>query len=311
MNSKLIPVIDLNNSLKYENIWRNSGVMKNMKSILIFIILVLCNAQIIWGQGVEKTDTTDPDSSGVVSSLLLPTSLPLLLFDDKAKEAKKKSEKKKVKKNLYYGEKTRKGLTKQKIREQTQVQFYNFTTQKRVVDPYIRDIYWIDSKNNVIRSKEFLPEKGYLLHGPYEKVIDDTVVEKGMFYFGTKHGTWMSYDNKNILLDKGHYSEGWPRESRVTYYNRGERQIEKITPVEYDLEEGNFYHFYENGQVAVTGEYRYGEKVGLWTEYWDTKNLKTIRKREIQYQEQPFSKSTRPFIRAEWDKDGSLVFRKD
>ncbi len=298
------------NSFEIENIWRNWVVIKDMKSPLILILLFLGNTQLLMAQEKEISENTDPDSSGLVANQLMPTTLPLLLFDDKAKEDKKKSKKKKTKKNIFFGEKTSKGLTKQKVREQTQYQFYHYTTRNRQVDPYIRDIYWIDTKNNVIRNKEFDPAQGHLLHGPYEKIIDDTVVEKGIFYFGTKHGTWMTFDNKNILLDKGHYSEGWPRESRVSYYDKNENQIEKITPVEYDLKEGNFYHFYENGQVAVTGEFRYGEKVGLWTQYWDTKNSKTIRKREIQYQENPFSKNIKPYIRAEWDKEGNLVFRK-
>ena len=286
--------------------------MYHMKAIVFFSILLIWHVPPLLGQNdSEAPEFSDPDSSGLVHKNLRPTSLPLLLFDDRAKEEKKKAKKKKIKKNIYYGEKTRKGFTKQTLRDQTQLEFYNYTARNRKVDPYIRDIYWIDVKNKVIRKKDFDPTTGYLLHGPYEKTIGETVIEKGMFYFGTKHGVWMSYDSKNILLDKSHYSEGWPKQTRVTYYNRSEKQIEKIIPIEYELEEGNFHHFYKNGQLAVTGEFQYGEKVGLWTEYWDFENSKTIRKREIQYQESPFSKDFRPFIRAEWDKDGNLIYRNE
>ena len=85
----------------------------------------------------------------------------------------------------------------------------------------------------------------------------------------------------------------------------------KIIPVQYGLEEGYFFHFYEDQQIAVTGEYQFGQKVGLWTEYWDTNNARAIRKREIQYQEEPYMDDFRPYIRAEWDKDGNLIYRSE
>jgi antitoxin component YwqK of YwqJK toxin-antitoxin module len=131
-----------------------------------------------------------------------------------------------------------------------------------------------------------------------------------MYYYGTKHKTWMLYDSKNILQDKNHYFEGWPRESRITYHERKTNVIEEIIPIQYGLEEGNYFYFYEDKQIAVTGEYEYGEKVGLWTEYWDLNSTKAIRKREIQYQEAAYTKNFRPYIRAEWDKDGNLIYRK-
>ena len=121
----------------------------------------------------------------------------------------------------------------------------------------------------------------------------------------------MLFDSNNVLQDKNHYTEGWPKESRISYYESSSRSVEEIIPIQYGLEEGNYFYFYDDKQVAVTGEYQYGEKVGLWTEYWDTGNTKAIRKREIQYQEEPYTKNFRPYIRAEWDKDGNLVYRKE
>jgi antitoxin component YwqK of YwqJK toxin-antitoxin module len=279
----------------------------------VFMLLLpgfwLGPSKFTFGQDEEKTD---PDSSGVVKDRLLPTSTPVLLFSDSEEEKKeggKVKKKKKKKKNVFYGERTRKTVIKSSFRDQVTYQVFHFTTADQKVDPYIRDIYWYDSKNKAIKSSGFQKSKGYLLHGPYERRIGENVLETGMYYYGTKHGRWMSYDSKNILLDKKHYSEGWPKDSRVTYYNRGERQIEKLTPIEYELEEGNFFHFYQNGQVAVTGEYNYGEKVGLWTEFWHTQDQRNIKKREIQYQNEPFMNGFRPYIRAEWDEEGNLIYR--
>jgi hypothetical protein len=282
-----------------------------MKSKYFLLLFLLPLTHTAFGQKDKKAEMVDPDSTGVMPDNLLPTTAPILLFDDYSKSEKNKEKKKKAKKNIYYGERTKKGYTKQTVRDQTQYQIFNFTTQKREFDPYIRDIHWFDARDKVIRTKDFDPSRGFLLHGPYTREVGDVVVEKGNFFFGSKHGTWLKFDTKTVLLDKLHYSEGWPKDSKVTYYNREQRKIEKLTPIEYDLMEGNFFHFHENGQIAVTGEFHFGEKVGLWTEYWNTKNNKIIRKREVQYQENPFTKNFKPYIRAEWDQDGNLIYRKE
>ena len=279
-----------------------------MRKMLFYLLPILLLSQVAFAQETEKTD---PDSVGAVNNVLLPTSTPVLLFTSVEDEEKVRKKKKKRKKNIYFGERTQRNIIKQDFRDQLISQSFHYTRRNQEVDPYIRDIHWYDTKDRMIRNKGFDPARGYLLHGPYERRVDDVVVESGMYYFGTKHGRWMSFDAKNILIDKSNFYEGWPKASRVTYYNRADQQIEKITPVEYGLEEGNFYHFHEDGQVAVTGEYKFGEKIGLWTEYWNKSGDTAVRKREIQYQEEPFSKGFRPYIRAEWDKEGNLIYRRD
>jgi antitoxin component YwqK of YwqJK toxin-antitoxin module len=281
-----------------------------VKAIILFLLVILSIGN-TYGQ--EEEELSDPDSSGVVNNRLLPVSTPVLLFSDPEDESKEKEKKKKkkIRKNVYFGEKTKKNVIRSSFRDQVTYQVFHFTLKDRLVDPYIRDIYWYDPKSKAIKNKGYAASKGYLLHGPYERRVGDNVVETGMYFYGTKHGRWMAYDGNNILVDKAHYSQGWPKDSRVTYYNRADKQIEKLTPVEYDLKEGNFFHLYQDGQVAVTGEYRFGEKVGLWTEYWPSKDDQTVRKREIQYQANPFTSNFRPYIRAEWDKEGNLIYRND
>ena len=282
-----------------------------MKHLSVFLFLFLIASKFAFAQKNAAEKKADADSSGVVSSALLPTVAPLLLFDEEKEKEEKKEKKKNARKNIWFGVKTMKGYTRRTIRGQEYLEFFNYTDADRQPNPYIRDVYWFDTKEKAIRTEGFTPGQGYLLHGPYERMVNETVVESGMFYYGMKHKTWMVFDDRSVLQDKAHFSEGWPRESKITYFNETSKSVEKIIPIQYGLEEGNYFHFYENQQVAVTGEYKYGEKVGLWTEYWDTKNTKAIRKREIQYQEAPYTKNFRPYIRAEWDKDGNLVYRRD
>jgi hypothetical protein len=281
------------------------------KSLAASLILLFVNGQFALAQKNDPAKKSDPDSTGVVDSAIFPSVAPLLLFDEEEEKEAKKEKKKKARKNIWFGIKTQKGYTRREIRGQNIVEFFNYTDAERNPDPYIRDVYWFDTKERSIKTQGFSRDLGYLLHGPYERMINETVVESGMFYYGTKHKTWMLFDDKNVLQDKDHFSEGWPRESRISYYNQASKSIEEIIPVQYSLEDGNYFYFHENQQIAVTGEYQYGEKVGLWTEYWDTNNSKAIRKREIQYQEAPYTKNFRPFIRAEWDQDGNLLYRKE
>ena len=278
------------------------------KLLLLIPYLILC--QEVYGQEAEKAT---PDSVEAANDILRPISTPVLLFTAvEEKEAEEKKDRKKKRKNrrIYYGEKTYRGSVKQTFRDQTRAQYFHYTQTNREVNPYVRDVFWYDKKEGILRDRDFDPSRGYLLHGPYEERIEDQVIQTGMFYYGTKHERWMDYNAQNILLDKSIYEEGWPKASRVSYYNRADRQIETVTPVKYELEEGNFYHFYEDGQVAVSGKYKFGEKIGLWTEYWEGNNNPKIRKREVQYQKEPFTKDFQPYIRAEWDREGNVIYRR-
>ena len=282
-----------------------------MQQFLFLLFLLLLGSQSVEGQDLGVDRKAKEDSTGLVSSTLLPTVAPLLLFNDQKVKEEKKEKKKKARKSTYFGIKTKKVSRRRSIRGQEHIELFHYTDASWKSNPYLRDRYWYDSKERIIRSQGFVEGQGYLLHGPYQRLVNQEVVEQGMFYYGTKHQTWLTFDTNNILQDKAHFEEGWPKESRITYFNTSTKAIEKLIPVQYGLEEGNFFHFYENQQVAVTGEYRYGQKVGLWTEYWNTNNSQAIRKREIQYQEKPYTKNFRPYIRAEWDKEGKLIYRKD
>ena len=269
-----------------------------MKPLTLFLLFFLAGSHFLLGQTVLNDQKAKEDSTGLVSSFLLPTVAPLLLFDEEKVKEEKKEKKKKTRKNTFFGVKTRKGNTRRSLRGQEFIELFYYTDASSNSNPYLRDRYWYDSKERIIRTQGYTKGQGFLLHGPYQRLVNQTVVERGMFYYGSKHQTWLTFDGDNVLQDKARYEEGWPKESRITYFNAVNKAIEKLIPIQYGLAEGNFYHFYENQQVAVTGEYRFGEKVGLWTEYWNTDNTKTIRKREIQYQEKPYTKNFRPYIRA-------------
>ena len=215
-----------------------------------------------------------------------------------------KKKKKRLPKNTYYGVKTKKGFTRIGFGEAMTIELFNFLKEDREPDVLVRDYYWYDFKQRIIRKgKGFDPEKGALLHGPYKKMQGTQVLDSGVFYFGLKHGTWMYHDKDDILLDKEKYYMGWPRESRVSYYDRERKKMKEIIPVEFGDREGNYFYFFENGRIAVRGEYKWGYRVGDWIEYFPNGRQKKI----IRYPADPFSDET-PYTYKEYDSRGRELY---
>lgn len=222
--------------------------------------------------------------------------------EEEAVEAKKK----KRKKNEFYGLKTRKGFTKKGFGDREVITLFHYLKEYKDPNPYIRDVYWYDTESGQIKvSSNIKKEHARILHGPYKRILGDQVIEEGIFYIGTKHGRWTEFNSNDILLSKEKYIKGWPKESTITYYDPERKHIKEVIPVEYGEEEGTYYYFHNNGQVAVIGEYEYGEKVGVWKEYYKNK---ARRKKEIQYKKDPFQKGFKPYILREWDENGKLIY---
>ncbi|WP_422361375.1 toxin-antitoxin system YwqK family antitoxin [Reichenbachiella sp.] len=216
--------------------------------------------------------------------------------------------KKKPKRNVFYGKKTRKGFTRQGFGGNTVTEL--FTVLKVYEDPlpYVRDIYWYDfRKRKIIRSRKINKDNAGILHGPYKKMLGDQVIEEGIFYMGTKHGRWSTWNKHNILQTKEKYYKGWPKESLVAYHNKEKKQLEEIIPIHFGEKEGNYYAFHKSGNLAAVGEYHFDHKVGLWREYYDIRNR---RKREIFYSKDPFDDEFSPYIIREWDKRGKLIYER-
>ena len=236
-----------------------------------------------------------------------PVTINLAVEEEEEEEETEKKEKK-PKKNFYYGKKTRKNYTLSGFGNNVTRELFNYLKKEYTEpDPFVRDFYWYDFKRKQIRStKNAEPKFAGILHGPYQKLKDGEVIASGMYWMGLKHGRWMRYDMNGILIDKQVYFKGWPIESKITYYDEDTRnQVKEVIPIEYGEREGTYLYFHENGSVAVQGEFRFDQKVGLWVEYYDRNRR---RKKTIQYGRDPFEKSFEPYINQEWDAAGKLVY---
>ena len=234
---------------------------------------------------------------------------PVSLDFQKEEEPISNTKKKKPKKKVYYGIKTRKGFTKKGFGDKVTYELFYVLKTPEKPQIFVRDIYWYDyTRREIRKTTTFDPSKGVLLHGPYEKRQGDILLEKGIFYKGTKHGRWMKYNRDSTLADKEKYYRGWPKESMVTYFDPGTfKKMKEITPVEFGEKEGYYYRFFENGKIAVAGEFQWDHPVGDWIEnYPDGK-----RKRIIAFPKEPFDERMKPYIKVEWNDKGKEIYRNN
>ena len=215
--------------------------------------------------------------------------------------------KRKRKKNVFYGIKAKKYITKSGVGDRAVFETFYYLREPIEVDEYVRDIFWYDFESRKIKNNRNINlQKGVVLHGPYEKFrADGTILEKGIFYKGTKHGRWVTYDSKNILQDKRKYYKGWPKESIVTYYDQERTKLKEIIPVEFGVKEGNYYRFHDNGQIAVSGEYQNDERVNVWREFYKFRRRK---KKEVQFKSNAYDDDFKTYIIKEWNDKGELVY---
>jgi antitoxin component YwqK of YwqJK toxin-antitoxin module len=217
--------------------------------------------------------------------------------------------KKKIKKKVFYGTKTKKAFTRRGTGTRVTYELFYYLKKPESPKTFVRDIWYFDyDRREIRRTSNFDPKKGVLLHGPYKRETNGTLVESGIFYKGTKHGRWMTYNRDSTLTDKAKYFRGWPSESTISYYDPLERKkIKEIVPIEFGEKEGFYYMFHENGLVAVTGEYKWNRKVGNWVEYYPNGK----RKKLITYSKDPFDKEVVPFIKTEWNDKGKEIYRNN
>lgn len=216
-----------------------------------------------------------------------------------------KHKKKKVKKNVFFGTKTRKGITRNLIRGQVVQEFFHIMKVYEAPPDYARDFYWYDyNKKKIVNSLRVSPKNAGILHGPYKKMIGEQVLEEGWFYKGMKHKRWIKLNRHDILQNKTYWWKGWPQESLLSYYDFEKTKLREVIPKHYGERNGEYWAFHLNGAVAVRGIYKHNHKIGIWKEYYENKKIK----REMKYPSDAFHFEFRPYILKEWDPEGKVIF---
>jgi antitoxin component YwqK of YwqJK toxin-antitoxin module len=224
--------------------------------------------------------------------------------------AVKKPKPKKKKKKVFYELKCRKGFTKKGMGEKATIELFYTLKTWRDPNPYSKEIYVFNYKKAVIEKLTGIdPQKkqDYLiLHGPYKKLVGGKIIEEGIFYVGTKHGRWELYDKNFTLLDKTKYYKGWPKESKLTFYDGSQTKLKEVLPYEFKQLSGDYFLFKENGSLLKTGHYKDGLKSGTWVVYFP--NIDKI-KREVVYPNDPLRDKKPAYVHREWNENGNLTFQ--
>jgi antitoxin component YwqK of YwqJK toxin-antitoxin module len=288
-------------------------------------------------EAVSKVDTaanelkqrTGLDISGLdpTASVVLPggksaaTSLKQLLgtddmdlglkiqeFKEHKKEKKAKKEKYKLAKVEYKGIPMQQMTIKYGSGDKANIEVFHVLKTFEPISEYVRlsETQWYDLKTKKLsRSVIQDPKRALPLHGSYKKYVRGNLVEEGYYYKGARDGRWVRYDAKYNLLDKTVWSQGFPAESRITYYDSAYTRIKEIVPVQFGMIDGEYLAFYKEGQLMEQGKYERGKRVGKWSEYYQ---FKRQRRKEVQYPESCWDEDFDPFVLREWDDKGKLVF---
>lgn len=223
--------------------------------------------------------------------------------DDVVEPIKKKG--KNVKRNVYFGLKTRKAFTRTVRGSDLILDLFNVLKEYEGPPEYASDFYWYDyKKKKIINSLKVDVRNAGVLHGPYVKRVGDQIIEQGWYYKGLKHRRWVRFNRHDILQDKTYWWKGWPQESRLAYYDFNKTKLREVIPIHYGEKDGEYWAFHEDGSLAVRGEYKFGHKVGLWREFYDGGRVK----REVVYPDDPFNFKFNPHITREWDSKGTLIY---
>ncbi len=229
--------------------------------------------------------------------------------DEEGEFAPNEKEGKEKKKNpkIFYGIKTKRGFAKQGIGNRMTVELFFYLKDKDYEGPteYARDFYWYDfKKKKIVNSLKVKRANAGVMHGHYVKKLGDQVIEEGYFYKGMKHSRWVRLNRHDILQEKEYYWKGWPKESRLAYYDFERENLREVIPVHFGERSGDYFAFHENGNLAVVGHYKFDQPVGIWREYYENQRVK----REVKYPLEAFDKNTIPAIIKEWDKEGKIIY---
>lgn len=287
----------------------------------IFLILMLCLAQNAFAQEPKKNDKKKVKEEELsLENDTLPN-MDYRLVSDSVRKAeymeqrkRRANRKKKKEKKIYFGIKT-KVLS---VRTESKLEIAQYIAPTFLLnDPYQQAIYYYDRDKKKISSDTYQNltnklKKGlqiYLLHGKFERIKNGNLQATGYYYKGLEHDVWKLYikdgTSEHSLDEKITYNMGFSAESRISYYDSEETKLKEVIPVEHKILNGTYYRFYENGIMAETGEYKNGEKVDIWTEYYENRQ----KKKQIQYTPNySWHDPAEPYLYMEWEKTGKVIY---
>lgn len=307
----------------------------------LYFILLLFSGLLLNGQtdSIIEIDTVKYVQFFKVDSL---SQIDELDFEEDPEPPKEFKEKRK-KKRVFYGYKTKKAFTKKGAGDHQVVEIFHYLKAWQDPNKFVKDIYWFDiRKMKVVKSRKYDITYSKILHGPYKKMLDGEIIEEGIYYIGTKHGRWMTYnkpkdykfregdkdkkvkiDGEKILIEgsdtlinykllktKEKYNRGWSKHAELKYFDAEHLKLKEVLPYDKNKElNGDYYSYFSNGKIHERGKLINGKRVKVWTEY-QVVGKRTKRVSEIQYPDFPDEDVPTGKLLRLWDKTGQPIYNK-
>lgn len=141
------------------------------------------------------------------------------------------------------------------------VQYENYSSN------VISGEYFYNSIDSTVLCKLF--RHGELICMEYRYYVNDSTL--------IQHGYSQWYDS-NYIVGYGTYYYGKPHGQDVNYYpiTSTTRVIYDIENYEYGMLQDSFFVFHENGKLQEVGCYKNNERIGIWKEYYENGILAVV-----------------------------------
>jgi len=180
--------------------------------------------------------------------------------------------------------------------------------EDEAMSPYALEIYTFDpSQSRVVSIPLKDAKNAQICHGPFQKYVNQKLVEEGFYFMGQKDGRWETYGQENELENKVYYEKGYTAGSIIHYYDAAKKNIKEVIPRFYGKIRGTYYSFYPNGGLKEDGRLDDSIKVGRWREYYEFGSGGRLKK-EWRYGKDKFD-LTEPVLIQERDQQSKVIFQ--
>lgn len=94
------------------------------------------------------------------------------------------------------------------------------------------------------------------------------------FSFTAQETVWLTKDLQETSQNKAvYYKIGAKLEGEVSYFYKGRTIFRKVFFVKGKMD-GNFYEYYNSGELKIAGKYKKGQATGNWKEYYKNGKIK-------------------------------------
>ena len=169
----------------------------------------------------------------------------------KASIVSRKIKKKFVVKDEYVKVKTERRLGQYGSGNRSTVEEINVVkfVEDESLSAYAQEIWWFDpNQSRIVNASMKDNRTAQICHGPFKKIVNNTIVEQGFFFMGTKDGRWETFGPENELENKVYYERGFLAGSSISYHDDAKKKIKHVVPHFYGKTRGAFLYFYKSGK---------------------------------------------------------------